>query len=425
MVFACASCRNDSMGRHEKQSGPSKYSLGSLPKKLLCHIFSQLSVTALLQVQCVCKTWYNLINDPEFIKLHLEASSKCKRGLSLILSGEKVFSVDLPLLDKAVEIRHPLLCSEGFTNFVGSSNGLVCLNKDKDFALWNQWTGKYERVPPVNFQLLNASYAFHCIIHGFGYDHTSNDYKVVCILQQHSRLKGGRLQSEIQVYSLKAKSWRWINCFPFMLCSPCSGVLASGALHWVARQNPDLFSSSNLLIAFDLGTEKYRVLTQPSYVDTDFEMSLGVLGGSLCVLCHYPKESVDIWVMTGYGRQSWEKLASISQPNIAKHLEYVKPLAYSEDGTEVLLEQDNEKLLWYNLRKKTVRYVEIRGLPLLFEAVVCLASLAQIGKPTKKYDMMHEQPSKGSKSQWDKKERYECCAFQWSFSYCPSHTNAF
>lgn len=196
-----------------------------------------------------------------------------------------------------------------------------------------------------------------------------------------------------------------------MVCSPCSGVLANGKLHWVARLIPDLFDSSNALIAFDLRTEKCREVNQPNYVHADFEMSLGVLGGCLSLLCHYPKRSVDIWVMTDYERESWAKLASISQHNVIKHFEYMKPLAYSEDGTEVLFEQDNEKLLWYNLRKKTVKYVTIHGLPVVFETVMFSGSLVHIGNAAKTYNVMDEQPSTESKNQRDKKKRDDSNGF--------------
>ncbi|KAL6501269.1 hypothetical protein OROHE_024916 [Orobanche hederae] len=385
------SISNGSVTRQEKQPRKLSSLLASLPEKVLCHIFSLLPVKTLVRVQRVCKTWYNLMNGPDFIKMHLEVSRKCNSGSLLILKGNRWLLVNTQLLDKAIEINHPVLCSDDeYTDIVGSCNGLICLCKDHNFALWNPFTGKYEKIPNPDFHFEHVSNVFHCLTHGLGYDPSADDYKVVSILQQHNRLKGGTVHTEVQVYSSKTKGWKQIQHFCYFVCYPCNGVFTSGALHWVARQIPDLYSSSNLLIAFDLGLEKCRVVTQPNYVDTDFHMSLGLLGGSLCFLCHYPKQSFDLWVMADYQTESWTKLISISQPNVIRCFEYMKPLAYSEDGSEVLFEQDNEKLLWYNLRKKAVKYVKIPGLPKAFDPVMCSSSLVPVGNFTRNYQVIHE-----------------------------------
>ncbi|KAL2932212.1 F-box protein CPR1 [Bienertia sinuspersici] len=307
-------------------------------------------------------------------------SRKCNSDLSLILKGDSFFSVNVQLLDKAIKVNHPLLCNEEYTDIVGCCNGLVCLCKGLNFALWNPWTGKHEKVPCPNFQLVHSSNTYHCLNHGFGYDPTTDDYKIVSILQQHSRLKGGTIDTKL-------------------------GVLTNGAFHWVARQIPDLYSSSNLLLAFDLGAEKCRVVTQPNYVDTDFHMSLALLGDRLCFLCHYPKENFDLWVMTDYLNESWTKLVSISQPSVIRSFQYMKPLAYSEDGSEVLFEQDNEKLVWYNLTKKTVKYVNILSLPKEFDTVICSGSLVPVGNATRKYQVVDDKPSEKVQKSRNKKGR--------------------
>uniref|UniRef100_A0A803LL00 F-box domain-containing protein n=1 Tax=Chenopodium quinoa TaxID=63459 RepID=A0A803LL00_CHEQI len=361
---------NNLIPRQSKQLGQSSCSFATFSKKLVSHILCYLPVKTLLQAQYVSKTWYKIINDPEFIKMQLEVSSNSNSSSLLILSGEKLLSLDYQLFDKAVEINHPSVGKS--TDVVGSSNGLICLYKDGDIGLVNPWTGKYESLPSSNFQFHASSTSQCWLIHGFGYDPSSDDYKVVCILQLHNSLSGGSVHSEIQAYSLRTKCWGKIKQFPYIICHPCSGVLASGALHWVAHENPELFSSSKLLIAFDIGSEKCRVVTQPSYVDTDFHM------------------------------KSWTKLFTISQPKIIKHFKYLKPLGYSNNGAEVLLEQDNEKLLWFNLVKKKVRYLNVRGLPKSFETVMCSGSLVQIGNPPRIFHEKHEQALSKSQNGKDK-----------------------
>lgn len=75
--------------------------LATFPYQLLSYILSQLPAKTAFLVRRVCKRWYHLINDPEYIKANLK-SSKCSNSLSLILRGEKFFYVDFQMLDKAM-----------------------------------------------------------------------------------------------------------------------------------------------------------------------------------------------------------------------------------------------------------------------------------------------------------------------------------
>lgn len=42
-----------------------------LPNHIICEILSWLPVKSLLRFKCVCKTWFNIIQDPEFITIHM------------------------------------------------------------------------------------------------------------------------------------------------------------------------------------------------------------------------------------------------------------------------------------------------------------------------------------------------------------------
>jgi len=335
----------------------------------------------LLQLRCVCKAWNNVIQDPDFAKLHLQVSLEDIDNRSLIISGEKMHLVDFSPLNKAVQVNHPLKFGQGFTNVLaGSCNGLVCLaNQDKEIALWNPMTGHYHMMPTTKSP--KESNVLRSFIYGFGYDLASDDYKIVRILQLYSYSSYDFSDegdsdseidhfagSEVHVLSLKAKYWRRIKCFPYVLCYLCSGVLSNGALHWVARQRHNLDGTSYIIMAFDLGLENCRVVPQPNYEDIHFSMTLEVLGGSLCVLCHYPKCGVEIWVMKDYGMGYWQKLISIAQRKPIGIFEYIKPLAYSRNSCELLLLLDYQKLIWYDLLKKTIRHVSISDLRSSFDS---------------------------------------------------------
>lgn len=384
--------------------------IATLPLLLLQDIFSRLPADTLLKLTYVCKPWNHIVHDPEFAKMHLKFSGRSNDNLYFILREHGLHVIKFNLLNKAVEIKHPLVCPEGWTDILGSCNGLLCLyNQDKDLAIWNPLTGRCHKLPITNFQSPKDFDGFHHFIHGFGFDPKSDDYKVVRVLQfywyylpSHGCLYNEFSDSEddtfagseVQVYSLKTKSWRRIECFPFILCYPCSGVLANGALHWVARKRHNVDSTSYIILAFDLRSEKCRVVPQPNYDDINFHMSLFLLGGSLCILCHYPRHGVDIWVMKNYELQSWCRLISITQPKPIEFFEYIKPLALSKNGSEVLLELDYSKLVWYNLKKKTLRHVNINGLPKSFGTELFSISLLDPGNliPREKKQSHHNGP---------------------------------
>ncbi|GMY35327.1 F-box protein CPR1 [Fagus crenata] len=67
------------------------------------------------------------------------------------------------------------------------------------------------------------------------------------------------------------------------------------------------------------------------------------------------------------------------QPETIRSFDYVRPVAYSKSGGEVLLEKDLKKLVWHDLNKKRVRNVRILGAPDTFELDICWGSLVPLG----------------------------------------------
>lgn len=113
-------------------------------------------------------------------------------------------------------------------------------------------------------------------------------------------------------------------------------MFANGAVHWTAS-TVGKESVSDLVVAFDLGVEEFRIMPQPDYWDDDHEMNVGVLGGCLYVLCTVWCLQVEIW-MKKYGlKESWSKLCTvITQLLVKPFYLYVRPLAYSKSCDKVL-----------------------------------------------------------------------------------------
>ncbi|XP_059631849.1 F-box protein CPR1-like [Cornus florida] len=352
--------------------------MSELPVDVIVDILSRLPVKPLLRFRCISKSWHALIDSPDFIKLHLNRSVETNTNRSIIFRDCGLHSIDFDSLDDdPVELVHPLKNGGGF-EVVGSCDGLLCLcYSEKDITLWNPSTRKHHKLPitPIEFPLECGSIN-HFIIYGFGYDSVSDDYKVVRLIEYYDRYYDS-LGSEVKVYSLKLNSWRRIQDFPYSFRTwGVNAVLASGALHWAVYQ----ITEGSLIAAFDLGVEEFRFMPQPDYLDKNGEIFLEVLGGCLCIVSYHVRTcDVDIWVMMEYGvKESWTRLIYVAQPSFL----YMRPLAYSKSGGEVLVVEDCGRLLEYDLKTKTIKNIEILGTHICLgshtDVHVCFGSLVPL-----------------------------------------------
>ncbi|KAM7523286.1 hypothetical protein LguiA_013188 [Lonicera macranthoides] len=355
--------------------------MSDIPEDVLADILSGLAVKILLQFRCVSKQWRALISSDDFIKSHLARSIETNTNRIIVIKdGDCLYSINLDSLDNAVRLNPPLNLNKQSVNgttIIGSCNGLLCLtNTDKYIFLWNPSTRKYWKSSVCRIPL-----GVQYVVFGFGYDDAKDDYKVVRMVQFYGKGEES-FRSEVSVYSLKSDSWRKISDFPYYLSyERVSGVLANGALHWVVNRKRRWgdFSSGDLIAAFDLRTEEYRLVPQPEYSTKDFYMNVDVLEGCLCVLFKNYSSVFEMWVMEDYGvEKSWTKLISFVDPHVHWFSHIVLPVAYSKSREQVLLLQDYRCFVWYDLTTKRKVKVDIGGMPERFHSHVCLESLVQL-----------------------------------------------
>ncbi|XP_075086382.1 F-box/kelch-repeat protein At3g23880-like [Nicotiana tabacum] len=151
--------------------------------------------------------------------------------------------------------------------------------------------------------------------YGFGYNESQDDYKVVKVEPSCKRNEFGEFEllNDVSVYSLKTNSWEMIlEKFPSVCFRNDPAKFVSGRLHWIATRNRDnigpwFIASLNLI---DL---TYEEVALPPYVDNDnIKWKLGILGGNLCLFCHYNNILMDVWIMMENGVvESWTKVVSI------------------------------------------------------------------------------------------------------------------
>ncbi|KAH7836698.1 hypothetical protein Vadar_004479 [Vaccinium darrowii] len=145
------------------------------------------------------------------------------------------------------------------------------------------------------------------VTYGFGYDSVNDDYKVVKIVRFHQwppQDDGNQsFGCSVKVYML-----------------------------YIGR----------FITAIDLSAGDYRLVLQPEFSDTNFDMTLAELEGSLCIICCY-QQVQDVW-----------------------------------SGSEVLFIQDDKKLGWYDLEQKNIKKIKTRGIPDCFVPFLLVESLVPL-----------------------------------------------
>lgn len=112
-----------------------------LPLHIIDDILSQLHVKQLLRLRCVSKTWRDLIDGPDFIKLQLSRNQARDRSIITVGLG----STDTLYEEKyengciATKLDHPWMDSKQWIEVVGCCNGLLCIATNRlpqTLAIW-------------------------------------------------------------------------------------------------------------------------------------------------------------------------------------------------------------------------------------------------------------------------------------------------
>ncbi|KAL8538630.1 hypothetical protein ACS0TY_000592 [Phlomoides rotata] len=301
-----------------------------IPEEIVEELLSRLPVQSLLKFRCVSKSWRSLIDSECFIKFHLKKSTEdpCFSHHRIILNPIRSRERQLMMCSWRSLLKEPIANKLEFddvkyvdreVNLVGSCNGLVCLLQDrKNFVLWNPSTRMSFDLPDARQMSTLDMGSWIFPMYGFGYDESSDDYKVFAIVTSKCYL---RCPPVCKLYSLNTHSWKTLgDCYsPFS--SDRMGKFVNGKLHWFGIIGEELG-----LVSLDLKNEVYEMIEQPSssfiieqpsssFAITVPTPALGVIEGCLSVLWDYPNSHFDVWVMKEYGvKDSWVKMFTL--PNL-------------------------------------------------------------------------------------------------------------
>ncbi|XP_004247554.1 F-box/kelch-repeat protein At3g23880-like [Solanum lycopersicum] len=335
-------------------------SIPVLPAELVTEILSRLPVKFLLKFKCASKSWLALISSPEFAKTHLRLNAnnnEYTRRHNKVMMFERIVpsfrdcSVSSLYNNSCIEAKdlyyHRQVPDCAYT--VGSVNGLICLvSPEKELILWNPSIRKYKKLPTPKIKTTLG----YCL-YSFGYDEFRDDYKVVVLWNDNLSP-----QIEVQKYSLKRDSWRWVDDCPSMVPLTQSGNFVNGKIYWITSIHPNTRS----IISIDLADGKWGEMELPCYWKggRGLLLSFGVLavlGSDLLIWCGFVEtDMVDVWLRKEYGvKESWIKMFTL---NILRDLSvygYLEPIhLYMASGSEILVVLGS-KFMIYNLKGDQLR----------------------------------------------------------------------
>ncbi|XP_073051597.1 F-box protein At3g07870-like [Primulina eburnea] len=345
-----------------------------LPLEIITDVLSRLPILNILRLKCVCKPWLELIESPEFAKLHLSKSSpgllvhqlqSCESSFFNLSGFEDELEVESHELNYIPVANFDIKIFHGRPVIVGSVNGFLCLRSRLPFDylyICNPITHEYislqtpERVSRLPFT----------VSHGFGVSTNGGQYKVVVTYQESERDPTGVCARDIpradsHVYTLgTAGTWRCIASSP-PLHYPCYSIGASvnGNLHWLVGDLQD----SQVISCLDLDDELFSTFSAPPLPGYSSKClaSLVVLRNCLSVCDNTSDKDIVVWIMKDYGAQeSWTREFVISKiPNLAGTcIDAVSPIKVFENG-DILMTWGDYYLFYYSDRSKTTSRIDI------------------------------------------------------------------
>ncbi|CAN0854934.1 F-box protein At1g52495 [Linum grandiflorum] len=249
-------------------------------------ILSKLPTKSLMRFKSVCKPWKSTMEqDSHFLNSHrIRSQAQPPRLLTIVRNfsqrrSEKtasfdLYSSDLDCGDGDTDVRRSTVDSvkrvripgAGRVDVLGPVKGLICfIDIDNfDVMVYNPTTGQPVTPWCRSKVWTTRKCARRQLVRGLGIDPITGEYKV--ILVWHASCPPA---CEVLTVGVDNPSWRIIDALP----PTCdfkrhSSAYADGSIYYMfymsphPKDNPENFDS---LVAFDIGSEKFRMMTLPPY----------------------------------------------------------------------------------------------------------------------------------------------------------------
>ncbi|CAL0310416.1 unnamed protein product [Lupinus luteus] len=302
----------------------------NLPEQLISEILLRLHVKTLISLKCVCKSWFSLISNPEFGKLHFALTaphnhkhivsvSVCDHGTKL---GIHYVDLEGSLEESYVKFPSPFpsppLPTNTYIHILDVCRGFILLGHSLNYTK-----------PPVNFIVWNPSNGFHKMFSYYSilsqqcnfrcrFEYVASRDEYFVIIAWIQILQGGLFGVKcFEFLSMKTFSCLQVDAtrLPYTKHQnwrQSDFAFVDGAIHWLATS--DNGQSIKSIVAFDFVERNVSEIPLPQ---DDFvndpqvnSLRLEVIGGCLCLLNGPEKQPsfAEIWMLKKYKvESSWTK----------------------------------------------------------------------------------------------------------------------
>ena len=368
----------------------------SLPQHLLEEILLRVPVKSMICFRCVKKSWHTLFQDLTFITKHFRHHLSYKRPSRLIrcdrnknmrcilymvkkLCGPSTNTLLRFHFDDDLDDGGFVFFIEGFSMYFDRIdicvcfNGIICLGHSSvGFVLWNSEIKEFKDVPAPP----SPNVGYHKSTCAFGYNHYSNEFKVVSIYTKFQR-HTGLLSPSIQIYNESTGYWRQIDTLfdQSVICFPgyYNELFFNGVYHWTGCILMDERGQHlEAIISFDMREEVFRTIKMPDFGDLShsnyFGKTLGVLGDCIALIIYDKRvieKNFEIWVLREYGvKESWTNLYKIGPISVIQRGQklLMKDWLYLV-GNKLLILKDRGRLLLFDFVAQELKNYHLRNPP--------------------------------------------------------------
>ncbi|GAU35491.1 hypothetical protein TSUD_384460 [Trifolium subterraneum] len=356
-----------------------------IPFDISLSILSKLPPKSLRRFQCLSKSCSMLFQNPYFMTLYRnhiihtnhsnydDASIILRHTVELELENEPFGTATLYFVSgERFENRVELNSSLPFQvlgpdiYIVGSSsiNGFLCLTNILDaeskLVLWNPITDEFNVIPPSPVESVPCTKVIP-FIHGIGYDHLKDDYKVIRWVEFDNRSFDFLFDRELsmeedlaiskeplwEIYSLRSNSWKKLDVDMSMVMFPEEGehiarFYMDEMCHWWDNVEKDS-SDETYFVSFDVSNEVFFTTPMP---DVDDTFDLRLVKRQLVI---WETGTLQISILGEIGvKESWTKLFIVGP------LPYFnRPIGAGKNGDIFFVNKDVE-LACFNLDTRTI-----------------------------------------------------------------------
>lgn len=394
-------------------ANPITHNLLRLPEDVVADILARLAVKSLKRFMSVGKSWYSLIQTPQFISAHY-AFSKKNKSSPLIrcqhFPGPKeiFWFTSNQTLDVVADVDIPPL--DDYLYLHSFCNGIICLWYSLgDVLLWNPATEESKLVPKFPFESPEGCINRTDVV-GVGYDSMRENYKVIRIdsfyadddhyygpfydgdhnldtsdddfeiTQTSSRFIPCKL---VTLYDLATDSWRKFQdnlTVDIITSSRDYQFYSNGFYHClVAVENEEV------LLSFDMSNEVFITTQFPDdsglggismtyYFSNSFMEINGSVGGIVDHDYLAIDKCYDVWVLGEVGvKESWSKLYTVGPISNVDG-----PVGVGCHGEIFFTDKDCNFVAWHLSNNRHIKILQLGG---FFSQMLMYAeSLVSLGR---------------------------------------------